>query len=238
MSGRLFGPGAMLLLAACGQSAEISGQVVDHDGKPLAGVAVSVEKSTYAATTNESGTYTVPFAPGTFRVGFEKDGYTAASLDLDIQQAVLFPAETVELYPKPDEAGLHLVDSKGLRKLEAAKVEKMKVSEGWNTVTKLHCSGEGPSVPAGTLRLFDTSAETFMPARLGDYGLFYQPSTSDSEGINGLFKDESERIGQEQLVLRTLEAEPGRYAYVTIGTRRDGSRDVDPDAPCYPFTAE
>ncbi len=238
MSGRLLGIVLLGLVAGCGQTAQIDGSVVDHAGAPLAEVDVKVVKSAYAAKTDVNGVYSVPFAPGSFQVSFERDGYTSHVLNLSIQESVVFPAEPVELFPKPADSGLHVLADTGLTALAPAAVETMKVGSGWYTTEKLHCSGEGPVVAGDDLRVVDTTGSILMPSKLADYGLFYRPASSDEPEVNGLFKDTSSTVGQEALKVRSLSLEPGRYAFITFETKRDGKVDIDKDGACYPFQVQ
>ncbi len=222
-----------------GSKALVEGKVVGAYDQPLAGVSVQVLKSTYKATSGPDGSYSVPFAPGTFQLSYNLDGYTSYQLDLDIQQATTFPAEQVKLYPVPEDRGIYHLGRSGLQAIESAKVDRQVIQSGWTgSRSKYFCTGEGSSpITASQARFVDTSAAELRLARLGDYGLVYYPKGSgeDDKGYNGFMDDDSEMAGLEALLVRSFSPEPGQYAWVTVKRNSNGDARVDYEEPCFPF---
>ncbi|MCB9610733.1 MAG: carboxypeptidase regulatory-like domain-containing protein [Polyangiaceae bacterium] len=234
-------PSLILFSSGCSDSALIEGKVLDPHGAPLDGVSVKVLKSTFETKSSPDGSYEVPFAPGTFQVQFSKDGYTSHALDLDIQQAMRFPAEPSTLYPIPQESGLFWLSQGGLKAIDEAPMDTQRSGSGFSsTTTKIFCTGEGTLVlPQGRLQFVDTSDSILMVARLGGYGLVYAPKDrydEDSVEYNGLLQDEKQTVGEQSLLVRSFDAEPGQYAWVKFKrNKHSGETTLDPSQPCQPF---
>lgn len=79
------------------KKAQISGSVRDAQGKPVFGAKVSIPNSAYEAQTDEAGKYTLAYAPGAFKVKFEKAGYIPQSVSLNLSTAAPFQAQEVVL---------------------------------------------------------------------------------------------------------------------------------------------
>ncbi len=233
---------ASCLVVACGadeSQARISGLVVDHAGRPLPGANVSIEQSAYKATSGPDGRYTIPFAPGTFKVVYTMDGMTRTSVEHSIQGEVAFPAADIQLYPKPAEAGVYLLTDDGPKKLERAELDKQTLSSGWySSERKYFCTGEGGlSTTAGKVRFIDSSPATMLPAKAGGYGLLLHEKGEETP-FNGVFQDAKEYVGDDRLVVRSFDVEPGNYAFVTFGEEGRSGRKIDPEAGCLPFKVQ
>jgi len=164
---------------------------------------------------------------------------TTKSVDLSIQAEVKFPAAEIQLLPLPPEPGVYLLADTGLAKLEVAEIDNQKVSGSWYSSEQKHfCTGEGSvSTPHGKLRFIDTSPATMLPARTGGYGLVLHED-GDKTPYNGVFKDSKEYFGDEMLVVRSIDAEPGNYAFVTFSEKDRHGLQLDDSAGCLPFKVQ
>lgn len=229
-------------LVGCGivaPRAVIVGQVVDQAGRPLEGVAVTVQQSAYAATTGVNGRYEVDFAPGAFVVQYAKPGMTTILVNHTIQAATEFPAANIELLTIPTEPGLYWLSDGGPVRLDPATIERQNVSEGFfSSEHKYFCTGEGTvKLKAGRVRFVDTSPAVVLPALAGGYGLIYHDK-SGTEVYNGVFQDTKDYSGEQRLVVRSFDAKPGKYAFVTFTGDKPESRKLDTKGGCFPFVVE
>jgi len=100
---------ALILLIAgftgC-KRAEVTGNVLDNFGKPLSGATLTVDKTTFTATTDNEGSYKVGYVPGKVLVTISKPGYLSQNLDLDIATETKYPAKTLTLYKLPAGRGI------------------------------------------------------------------------------------------------------------------------------------
>jgi hypothetical protein len=79
------------------KKAQIVGTVQEYDSKPIAGVKVFIENSTFTTETDSDGSYVIGYAPGAFAVRFEKDGYITQTLPLNLATAAPYEAPTIKL---------------------------------------------------------------------------------------------------------------------------------------------
>lgn len=87
----------LMSLAAC-KKAEIRGTVQESGAKPISGVKAFIENSTFATETDSEGKYVLGYAPGAFTIKFEKEGYIAQSLSLNLATAAPYDAPVVKLH--------------------------------------------------------------------------------------------------------------------------------------------
>ncbi len=80
----------------------IVGRVEDSFGRPIHEAVVSIRDSTFAAVTNEEGSFSLPFAPGSFHLTIEAPGCLPWSHDFQVTQAVRYPLGTKMLLRLPD----------------------------------------------------------------------------------------------------------------------------------------
>jgi hypothetical protein len=99
----------VILLSSCGPKARIVGKVTDAFGKPVAGVDISIPSTTFKTTTDSSGEYVLPFAPGKFTVVFAKAGMTGFTVDEEIATETKVPLADVTLYQYPSAPGFWLI---------------------------------------------------------------------------------------------------------------------------------
>lgn len=213
------------LFSGCGKNERIVGKVQDVFANPLADVTVKIQKSTFSAKTDNSGSYSLDYAPGSMKLIFSKTGYTTHILDLDIQQKSYFPAEIITLYPIPQENGLYYIDTekKQLLKLEEnGIVEEFKSqyrwSMSWNCRYFVFGSSKSvASIKPGKIMFIDRIPYFIMLSTLKKDGLIYQGDlsmASRSDKYSGFIKEKILRVGEENLLIRTFELSHGSYAWV------------------------
>src|SRR5579872_6560898 len=97
--------------AGCGTSPVITGTVQDAFGRPVPGATVNVEGTTFAATTDQQGNYSIEYAPGSVTVHIAKPGYTAVNLFASLTTASKYPASTVIIFEMPKKPSLWQIGS-------------------------------------------------------------------------------------------------------------------------------
>ena len=109
-----------IALQGCGEPDRIEGVVQDIFGQPISGVNIGIENTTFSATTDASGKYSIDYAPGQLRLEYSRKGYTTEDLALNIQQKVRYPVKTIKLHPVPDQEGIYYIDraKKELKKIK------------------------------------------------------------------------------------------------------------------------
>ncbi len=96
----------LAVLSGCAKKPEVTGEVLDGFGRPLAEATVRVANTTFVATTDRNGRYAVGYVPGKVSVAISKEGYTSGELALDIATEAKYPAQSVTLYKIPVEEGV------------------------------------------------------------------------------------------------------------------------------------
>jgi hypothetical protein len=100
---------ALLALAGCGEPPALIGLVKDNFGQPLADVVVSIPGTENSITTDETGAYKLPYAPGQLEVTFVKEGYQSETVPVGATVRTQFPMREVTLYKTITQNGLFLV---------------------------------------------------------------------------------------------------------------------------------
>lgn len=95
------------LIAGC-NPVVVSGLVLDVQGRPLPGVAVSVEGTPNQDLTDALGEYRVPYAAGHVTLSFVKTGFTSGRLELEASGYQPVSAAPVQLWRLPPSKGLFL----------------------------------------------------------------------------------------------------------------------------------
>jgi hypothetical protein len=213
---------AILLLNGCGSS-EIQGTVKDPFGNNMEGVEVSIEKSDLKSSTGKDGRYSIPYVLGTFALKYSKPGYTTQKVSLTIAEKTRFPAQTVTIYPIPKEPGLYYIGEKSLIKMSPNKTIMQEIYD--NSVDKGQVNFfpkdrimESP-LKAGKAQFIDRSSLPLIPMRILADGRFLQLLTSMKGfdikvAYDGLIKEEVTNMGEENLLVRTINCDPGIYAWV------------------------
>lgn len=207
----------------------MQGEVVDAFGAPLEGVQVSIPGTTFAATTDHKGRYSIAFAPGRFQVRFKLTGYTSASLEFDLATDFVLPAERVILAQVPLEQGVYGIGKTSYKMLARGTL----VSES------LRCETLYSDAPDGAFRPFFKEtlkvAGDFTIVESGDQMAFLDTEpfslsllTVDLDGsvleiwrsgherqVFGFTLEESGvKVLAPDIRLRTFELPPGRFAFV------------------------
>ena len=203
----------------------ISGQVIDPAGKALEGVTIKVDKSSFSTLTDAEGDYIIDYAPGSFKLIFSKDGFTTQKLELNIANKTLFPAESIKMYPIPKKKGVYLLDGNQLVALRPYTIRKSEWKRANKNYTvynvKFDDYSDIPTIESETVNIIDTSPESIKFARLGGDGQIenYSSEWMDIKYLyNGFIDDKRQKIGEEQILLRTINVEPGFYALIEVYT--------------------
>jgi hypothetical protein len=235
----------LLLLNGCSKK-DIDGAVSDPFGKSIEGAEVQILKSQFKTMTNGSGKYSLDYVPGAFTVRFSKNGYTTHMLELNIQQKSKFPAELVTLYPMPKTRGFSLLGDSSLVELASKPVgeERQGVRSAYRMIDNQSGSSNqqgntNVSVKQGKIVFVDTFPKPAKLFRLGNGNLLqeYVDSWLDRKFVyNGLLNNERvSKVGEENLLLRTVELEPGNYAWCGM-VETFGGKVPHKELPCFPFT--
>ena len=237
------------LLSGCGKDERIEGKVQDIFGNPLKDVNVKIKTSTFSSITDESGSYSLDYVPGSMKLLFSKDGYTTRSLDLNIQQKTYFPAETLTLYPIPQENGIFYVDTGNKRLI---KIEENGRIESHPTQNAQKYSffdlrrsyvvnffKPNLTIKAGKAMFIDrTHHKKIMPTTVREDGIIYEGERGPfgeamGEYYSGFLQDSTSLIGEENLLIRLIELGPGTYAWIPLLREKEvafGFQVVNPAA--------
>ncbi|MCD6574155.1 carboxypeptidase regulatory-like domain-containing protein [Candidatus Aerophobetes bacterium] len=217
-----------VFLVGCGQRKRIEGTVQDVFGNPLKGVTVKIEKSRFSSITDSAGKYSLDYAPGPLEIKFSKDGYTTIRLTLNIQQKSHYPAPNVVLYPIPKGSGMFYIDTskKQLVKLEPnCKVRETKkhYENPWTPDRYYYyvkCPDKVLVIRPGKAQFIDMIPHQINISKVRKDGLIYErefalPFTVYYGSLGGGSELE---VGDEGLLVRTVNLQPGLYAWVETET--------------------
>jgi hypothetical protein len=214
---------AILLLNGCGSS-EIQGTVKDPFGNNMEGVEVSIEKSDLKSSTGKYGHYSIPYILGTFTLKYSKPGYTTQKMTLTITEKTQFPAQPVTIYPIPTESGLFYIGEKSLIKMYPGKTIMQEIYNNLEDKGQVNFSPdrmmESPIKP-GKAQFIDRTSLQLIPMRLRADRRFLQLLTAMKGfdirvAYDGLVKEERTLMGEENLLIRTINCDPGNYAWVEL----------------------
>lgn len=217
---------ASILIIGCEKNEKIEGKVEDIFGNPLKDVTIKIQKSTFSSTTDGSGSYSLDYAPGTIALVFSKPGFTTSNLELNIQQKTRYPAEVITLYPIPQEDGVFYIDiaNRRLVKLEEnGKIETIKPKDYFSLSTSYrhYARNYNPltlTIKSGKAMFIDRSPYKARFSSVKENGLIYG-GNSNIEGndvYSGFLQDAVSKIGDEKLIIRTVELSTGSYALVNM----------------------
>jgi hypothetical protein len=222
---------AALLFGGCGKKAQVTGEVRDGFGRPLTGVRVSVQGTTFEATTGGDGSYAVAYVPGKVALSFRKEGHTSASLAFDIAAEASYPAEKVVLYEVPQGAGVYFFGEREYVPLARGKVtsetrtaqpqfgdERAFYTAAINELV-YRAEGEFTRLPdKAILRFVDTdTGRRKLLFRLGEGGRVIRRAQTAIGGVSyeAEVRPETVRHLSAELPARESSLPPGRYAFVT-----------------------
>lgn len=99
----------LLLLASCGRTRTLHGQVVDIWGAPIDAATIVIDGKSGIPASDAYGNFTVPAEPGTWKIKVGKEGYIQDQVDWTVTEGVDPVPPVIHLYPKPAETGFWLV---------------------------------------------------------------------------------------------------------------------------------
>lgn len=227
-----------ILQLACGPKAQIAGEVRDGFGQPLPGVEVTIPATAFKAVSGSDGRFVMPFAPGRFSVQFAKPGYTAHSLAQDVAVETKVPLAPVALYKLPESQGLWAF---GARDYVPVQPVKLQVTGGdrtnfaWSYQKTYRVGGQFAQLPRQTPHRFMAQVPgQLVLVKVSSAGVV----ATRSENFMGFGEDTVKALKDtvqtiaEDLSLREVELQPGRYAYVKFeGDLFAGGRVAEPVFP-------
>lgn len=74
---------------------EIHGKVTNHDGQPLAGIAITQDRSGFKTISNMEGRFELPMPTGNNHITFSSRGSKEVSLYLDAHEGIIYNAEVI-----------------------------------------------------------------------------------------------------------------------------------------------
>lgn len=232
-----------LSLNSCGNKPKIAGEVVDGFGNPLRDAVVSVEGTTFKATTNSNGKYSVGYVPGKISVMIRKEGYTSANLPFDIAIESAVPAETVTLYKIPEGKGVFFFGQSDYVPLTRGKIsftskkfpfswDKPLSEDTYTAIGKFTPIEKGKPLKfldndGGNQQLFSLSQDGVILARTKSF-----TNTRDKSQI---LHEETREI-EKGIFLREISLDTGKYAFVTIGAAsQSGLGGIGSGGPAFGF---
>jgi len=215
--------------------------VKDGFGKPLAGVSVSLQGTTFQATTGSDGSYALAYVPGNVAVNYQKSGYTSALLTFNIATEAAYPAEAVTLYLLPQGVGVYYYGDNEYKELIRGHVNIDQRQEQprfdneqlfYNAPIKeliYTVRGDFLCLPAGkTLRFIDTdTAHRKRIFRLSGNEILRRSQTAiGTVSYKAELKPELIRSLSPELPVKEVTLPVGRYAFVTTNYDPERSRDT------------
>lgn len=197
---------ALLTLAACSPSPTMNGEVRDNFGVPLAGVAVSIDNSSYVATTDEKGRYSIPFDPGAVNIRFAKDGYAAGHFGIRLPQRKPQKIEAVALQKFPPGPGLWLVAGGAYTAAARCELSQQSLNVGRRPTT-VTFAGEPITVNAGVA---PPHVLTFVDTHAWSGGLLIVPLLFKAIEDNEIFRFETSGVNATTRVEQVRIEETGK----------------------------
>jgi hypothetical protein len=215
---------------------------VDATERPLADVTVGIQGSSFTATTEDDGKYSLDYVPGEIKVTLSKSGYTSASLELNIAQKSVYPAARVQLFEIPKDKGLHLITDDGYVSISRGPIKHVEKrgASAWDPVVRTYSieTCNLAPVPQGKVRFVDTDEIDQTLVSADPAGVLFKfirvQMNSKNEGLQVV--DETLRKVAPGMFLREFELSPGRYAIVARAS--DGYSDgwwPSAEKPSYAF---
>lgn len=254
---------ACVMLGGCETEKRIHGTVRDVFGAPLAGAEVGINDTAYRSVTDDSGSFSIDYAPGRFFLRIGKQGFTTHALEINISEKSDYPLGDIVLLPlPPDPDGAYLIDETAKRLVRLpnlATVERREKSSGWmesdvsfslryrdDLVEAQQRGDEVPSelyLSAGNFRFVGAALEShaLLRIRSGEGSLLHSFEIGPM-GRKDIYLDAPEvvfdRVGTEQILLRSVQLKPGRYAWVPYGKTMMGVSMPIADKDVFPFCVE
>jgi hypothetical protein len=222
-----------LLVAAfsgCSKKPEVTGEVLDGFGKPLAGATVAVDKTTFATTTDNGGRYAVEYVPGKVLVTIRKEGYTSQDLALDIATEAKYPAVTATLYKVPTEKGLFAFGTSDYTPLQRGlvSVEEPPASNATSITETFSVTGDFVTIDGGSgLTLLDTDGRVPLVYGVGPQGVILKHTQFSGGAVDtaAVFHESVVQIAPGTN-LRKVALANGKYAFCNPREFGDNSKIV------------
>lgn len=199
-----------IVLYGCSKKAQIVGEVLDNFGTPLKGANISIDGTTFKATTDEKGKYSIGYVPGKIKVLIGKEGYTSAELTLDIASESTYPAKSVTLYKIPVKPWIYLIGDSDYIPLNRGSFSHLGPS-------KFKIIGQFTQIQKGSkLRFIDNDEVNEMIVKLTDEAVliieFYLKFAEVEE--------RTEKVG-DGIFIREISVDKGKYAFITFNRKLD-----------------
>ena len=220
----------IFVLTSCSPPQKIEGEVKDNFGNSLTGVEVKIQGTTFQAETDESGKYSLDYAPGTFKIDFRKEGYLGTTLELAISEKSYLPAETQTLikYPEP---GVSLLSSDGYYPLKTGRFGQANQSRHSNGYRVFRHKIEGvftvlkEKIPANA----NSKYFTFTLLGQNELQLFYVSSNGEIAIQPDVRMEHQSGIHHQRFNMNlrglpnlTVELTAGRYALAPVDKVKAG----------------
>lgn len=207
----------VLVLCSCSKPV-VNGRVMDAFGQPIAAASVTIEGTSLSAETDGAGTYKIGFVPGQFTIRIKKDGYTTASLSLNVAQSTTVPAADILLYPRPTAPGIYYIGKKGLEPLATSPLRRQGVEStiSWlpGSTHYLLQTGAAPVFAEGDAQFIDTVQKEMQLVRAQNRsGRILDASSGDPAG--GVSAT-AEKVGEEKLTIWRVHLTPGAYGWIPL----------------------
>jgi hypothetical protein len=236
--------------------AVLVGRVLDRFNQPVAAATVRVVGSNLRTTTDSSGNYRLPYAPGKFRVVIEKEGHDSEEAKLDLAQATSYPLEDKYLIPVPRNAGLYFAGERAWLATSPCQIELAERDTGTFTsggVNRWVARGQvlRPIVSDGTSYFLDLSGAKrvallavsadgtiLQMVREGGWSGWDQ-SIQDDKPVEHEVEKNAVRVnwgtvGKDRRVF-WADLNPGVYALVSLPTVEFGRFTAGIGPTCYMF---
>ncbi len=225
-----------VLLSTCAKQ-QLVGKTTDVFGHALAGVSVKVEKTGFQTTSDSAGDYALDYAPGAFALVFSKAGFTTMRLDLNIAQLTRMPVETAILYPVPEQNGMYILGSDGLKPLVEARMRRTIQNNAFGGELRVSVPVNATvTVPSGTIRFIDKDPRQLLLATPEQSGLFYEAAfvfLASNVKLQRFIDASTVLVGDEKLQVRSATLRPGHYAFVEM--QNNELQGPQPGRICFPF---
>ena len=205
----------LVALVGCTKTAEITGEVRDGFGQPLPGAAISVDKTTFTATTDRDGRYAVQYVPGKVSVKIAKDGFTSQETVFDIATEARYPAQSVTLYKIPADFGIYAFVGGNYLALPRVNLHYSEDRyDGGFTATHA-VVGEFPYLPGGSeLTFLDTENSASLIHAVGPEGTIriYKQGYFPTVDTRRILADARVPVAPG-MTLRKVKLPAGRYVF-------------------------
>jgi hypothetical protein len=185
--------------------------------QPVAEASVSIEGNSFSAKTDRKGIYKIDFVPGQFTIHIKKEGFTTASLQLNVAQPTAVPAADVVLYPRPAVAGIYYVGKKRLEPLANFALRRQEISSQMAFLpgsTNFYLqTGASVLVAAGDAQFIDTLSKQLHLARAQNRSGLILSAPEDSAGAGSA---KAEEVGEEKLTVWNVHLAPGAYGWIPL----------------------